>query len=60
MNMLWKALLFVVLSFVAVRLLGMLLSLLGWLLSVVWSLVPYLIVGGLLFAIGRAVSRGSK
>ena len=60
MNILGKALLFVVLSFVAVRLLGMLLSLLWWLLSVVWAFVPYLIVGGLLFAIAGAVSKAAK
>ena len=60
MNILGKALLFVVLSFVAVRLLGMLLSLLWWLLSVVCAFVPYLIVGGVLFAIACAVSKAVK
>ena len=60
MNRLVKAMFFVVLSLVAIRLLGMLLSLLGWLLSVVWAFAPYLIVGGLLFAIARAVPRASN
>lgn len=60
MEMLWKVFLFAVLACVTIRVLGLLLSLLLFLLSVVWALVPYLIVGGLLFAIVHAVCKGVK